>query len=180
VFPHLSVWDNLVLGAEFERSPVLGRLFGGARRTARDDVAETLRAIGLWQARALLPAQLSGGMQQRLAIGQALLKKPKIMLLDEPFGALDPGIRADMHEFLLGLWTEHGMTIFMVTHDIGEAFKLGTRLLVFDKVRHDPQAPDAYGATVTYDLPIQKAQDQAAEIASVVEAEDAREKREEP
>ena len=77
-------------------------------------------------------------MQQRLAIAQALLKKPRILLLDEPFGALDPGIRRDMHDLLLALWRETGMTIFMVTHDIAEAFKLGTRLIVFDKVRHDP------------------------------------------
>jgi NitT/TauT family transport system ATP-binding protein len=156
VFPHLSVWDNLLLGVDFARSRLAGRLFGAARRRAREEVEATLRAIGLWQARDLLPAQLSGGMQQRLAIGQALVVKPKIMLLDEPFGALDPGIRADMHEFLTSLWREHKMTVFMVTHDIGEAFKLGTRLLVFDKVRHDPQEPDAYGATVTYDLPIRK------------------------
>jgi NitT/TauT family transport system ATP-binding protein len=93
-------------------------------------------------------------MQQRLAIAQALIKKPSILLLDEPFGALDPGIRLDMHELLIGLWKETGMTIFMVTHDIHEAFKLGTRLLVFDKIRHDPQAPEAYGATITYDLPL--------------------------
>ena len=93
-------------------------------------------------------------MQQRLAIAQSLLKQPDILLLDEPFGALDPGIRADMHELLLDLWEERGMTIFMVTHDIHEAFKLGTRMLVFDKIRHDPQAPDAFGATVTYDLPL--------------------------
>ncbi len=95
-------------------------------------------------------------MQQRLAIAQALLKKPKLLLLDEPFGALDPGIRRDMHELLLALWEEIGMTVLMVTHDIAEAFKLGTRLIVFDKVRHDPHAPTAYGATITYDLPLRR------------------------
>ena len=80
-------------------------------------------------------------MQQRLAIAQALILKPKILLLDEPFGALDPGIRNDMHELITRLWRETGMTVFMVTHDIGEAFKLGTRVLAFDRVRRDPQAP---------------------------------------
>ena len=154
VFPHLTVEDNLVLAAEFEASPVIGRLFAGGRKRARQAVDETLEHIGLAAARRKYPAQLSGGMQQRLAIAQALLKKPRILLLDEPFGALDPGIRADMHKLLLGLWEERAMTVFMVTHDIHEAFKLGTRMLVFDKIRHDPQAPDAYGATITYDLPL--------------------------
>ncbi|MEM8951708.1 MAG: ATP-binding cassette domain-containing protein, partial [Pseudomonadota bacterium] len=98
------------------------------------------------------PASLSGGMQQRLAIAQALILKPKILLLDEPFGALDPGIRDDMHALMTDLWRETGMTVFMVTHDLREAFKLGTRVLTFDKIRHDPHAPEAYGATITYDL----------------------------
>ena len=57
-----------------------------------------------------------------------------------------------MHELVKRLWRETGMTVFMVTHDIGEAFKLGTRVLTFDRVRRDPQAPEAYGATITYDL----------------------------
>lgn len=152
VFPHLTVEDNLLLANEFAHAPLTGRLFGTARRKARTDVKDLLADIGLTEARTKYPAQLSGGMQQRLAIAQALLKKPKILLLDEPFGALDPGIRADMHVLLNSLWTETGMTIFMVTHDIQEAFKLGTRMLVFDKIRHDPQAPQAFGATITYDL----------------------------
>ena len=156
VFPHLTVTDNLVIAAEFSSSKFLGRLFGSARRRAREAVTETLQGIGLWQARDRYPAQLSGGMQQRLAIAQALLMKPKVLLLDEPFGALDPGIRADMHEILLKLWRETGMTVFMVTHDIREAFKLATRVLVFDKVRHDPDHPEAYGATITYDLKLDR------------------------
>ncbi|HCW89837.1 MAG TPA: lauroyl acyltransferase, partial [Marinobacter sp.] len=91
---------------------------------------------------------------QRLAIAQSFIMKPRVLLLDEPFGALDPGIRGDMHELILSLWRETGTTIFMVTHDLNEGFYLGTRLLVFDKVRHDPQQPEAFGATITYDLPI--------------------------
>jgi NitT/TauT family transport system ATP-binding protein len=91
-------------------------------------------------------------MQQRMSIAQAVICRPKILLLDEPFGALDPGVTADMHQLILKLWAENRMTIFMVSHDIQESFALGTRLLTFDKVRHDPQAPEAYGARVTYDM----------------------------
>ena len=154
VFSHLTVAENLILAQEFEASRWSGRLFGSARKAAFQNIDELLDRIGLRPAADKYPQQLSGGMQQRLAIAQALVKKPGILLLDEPFGALDPGIRVDMHELLLGLWKELSMTVFMVTHDIHEAFKLGTRLLVFDKIRHDPQAPQAYGATITYDLPL--------------------------
>jgi NitT/TauT family transport system ATP-binding protein len=93
-------------------------------------------------------------MQQRLSIAQSVICEPKILLLDEPFGALDPGSPADMHRLILKLWNMHKMTIFMVTHDLKESFELGTRLLVFDKVRTDPQAPEAFGATITYNIPL--------------------------
>jgi NitT/TauT family transport system ATP-binding protein len=83
--------------------------------------------------------------------------QPRVLLLDEPFGALDPGIRKDMHALLLELWRETRLTVFMVTHDLSEGFSLGTRLMVFDKTRHDPHAPMAYGARVTYDLPLNPA-----------------------
>ncbi|WP_353218300.1 ATP-binding cassette domain-containing protein [Sandarakinorhabdus sp.] len=154
VFPHLSALGNLLLAGEFAASPLLARLFGAARRRAQDDAMAMLAAVGLQDAAALYPAQMSGGMQQRLAIAQALMMKPRILLLDEPFGALDPGIRADMHVLIRRLWQQQQLTIIMVTHDIREAFTLGTRLIALDKRRHDPHAPHRYGAVATYDLPL--------------------------
>ena len=107
-------------------------------------------------------------MQQRLSIAQAVMH-PRILLLDEPFGALDPGIPADMHELIRRSGADNGMTIFMISHDIQESFALGTRLLAFDKLRHDPQAPEAYGASITYDLPVARAdQRMLKEIAADV------------
>lgn len=154
VFPHLTVLQNIILGIEFSQSRWLGKLFGARRKQAIAKARELINAVGLSHSENKYPSELSGGMQQRLAIAQSLIKEPDILLLDEPFGALDPGIRADMHELVLDLWRKTGTTIFMVTHDLREGFYLGTRLLVFDKLRHDAQAPQRYGAGITYDLPI--------------------------
>ncbi len=153
VFPHLTALQNVLVAREFELSPVLVRLWGRRRQQVEGEARDLLDAVGLAQAAAKYPHELSGGMQQRLALAQSLINKPRILLLDEPFGALDPGIRADMHQLVLSLWRQYRLTIFMVTHDLKEGFYLGTRLWVFDKVRHDPHAPHAYGARITYDLP---------------------------
>jgi NitT/TauT family transport system ATP-binding protein len=154
VFPHLTVLKNVMLGLELRDARLTGHLFGAARRAACEQACEMLESVGLGQALEKYPAELSGGMQQRLALAQSLIMHPRILLLDEPFGALDPGIRADMHELVLRLWEQSGLTVFMITHDIKEGFHLGSRLLVFDKVRIDAQALHAYGATITYDLPL--------------------------
>ena len=156
LFPHLTVLGNLVLGIELRRSRLVGKLFGRRRREAVAQAERLLGAVGLAGARDRYPSQLSGGMQQRLSIAQSMICEPGILLLDEPFGALDPGITADMHKLILELWSQTAMTVFMITHDIKEGFHLGTRLLVFDKVRYDPQAPDAYGARITYDIPLRR------------------------
>ena len=154
LFPHLTVMGNLLLGLELQGSPVLCRLFGARRRRALEQARELLEAVGLQAAADKYPAQLSGGMQQRLSIAQSVICEPKILLLDEPFGALDPGITSDMHTLILKLWNMNKMTIFMVTHDLQESFALGTRVLVFDKVRIDSQAPEAFGATITFNIPL--------------------------
>jgi len=152
VFPHLTALRNVMFGRECANAPFTARLFGAARRAAAEEAEAMLTEVGLGDALDLYPAQLSGGMQQRLAIAQALMARPRVLLLDEPFGALDPGIRRDMHRLILRLWQEHALTILMVTHDITEAFGLGTRVLAFDKRRIDPHAPHRFGATAVYDL----------------------------
>ena len=154
VFSHLTALQNTMFGLECAEAPLTARLFGSRRRAAREKALEMLEAVGLEDSLDLYPAQLSGGMQQRLAIAQALIKRPRILLLDEPFGALDPGIRADMHALITRLWREYALTILMVTHDIQEAFALGTRVLTLDKPRIDPHAPERFGATVVYDIPL--------------------------
>ncbi|MGF6635925.1 ABC transporter ATP-binding protein [Paraburkholderia sp. 35.1] len=164
VFDHLSVLRNVMLGLELPQAKFTGRLFGVRRRVAQDEAAAMLERVGLGAALNKFPQQLSGGMQQRLAIAQALMMKPRVLLLDEPFGALDPGIRKDMHELLSDLWREAKLTIFMVTHDLKEGFTLGSRVLVFDKVRVDPQAPGAYGARITYNIALDRSRDSMSAV----------------
>ena len=164
VFPHMTVLENVMAAHALKRSGITGYLFGTHKKNAAKAASEILDQVGLSHALNKYPHQLSGGMKQRLAIAQALLGKPEILLLDEPFGALDPGIRSDMHKLVLDLWREHQLTVFMVTHDLKEGFYLGTRLWVFDKTRHDPQAPGAYGARITYDLPVGEVCDQKFQV----------------
>ncbi|MBI1239752.1 MAG: ATP-binding cassette domain-containing protein [Alphaproteobacteria bacterium] len=155
VFPHLTALQNVLVGLELRDGNFFGRLFGRRRRQARAAAAEMLDHVGLKDASSKYPAQLSGGMQQRLALAQALITKPKVLLLDEPFGALDPGTRKDIHALLLRLWRETQMTVLMVTHDLPEAFTLATRVIAFDRLRNRPEEKAAYGATITFDVDLE-------------------------
>lgn len=148
VFPHLTVLENVMIGREFERSCLFGKLFGSSLREAEAEARHLLEAVGLKRHEEKYPASLSGGMQQRLALAQAINRKPKILLLDEPFGALDPGIRADIHVLIRRIWNENNLTIVMVTHDLSEAFRLGTRVIAFERPRDRPEELERYGATL--------------------------------
>ena len=154
VFPHLTVLDNVLLGREMQQSRLLGRLFGRARREATEQALALLEEVGLKGHESKYPSALSGGMQQRLALAQAIMRGPKILLLDEPFGALDPGIRADIHVLMKRLWNETELTVVMVTHDLSEAFSLATRVIAFERNRNRPEERERYGATISRDLEI--------------------------
>jgi NitT/TauT family transport system ATP-binding protein len=154
VFPHLTVLGNVLLGKELIASKYKARLFGTARRSAIEEARQLITEVGLSGAETKYPAQLSGGMQQRLALAQALIMKPKVLLLDEPFGALDPGIRAEIHTLMKRLWNETQMTVVMVTHDMREALTLATRVVAFERPRDRPEEKQRYGATITRDISI--------------------------
>jgi NitT/TauT family transport system ATP-binding protein len=154
LFPHLNVLDNVLLG------PRLSCGLLERRRRRQEFEAEAmryLRRMGLEDHSRKFPHELSGGMRQRVAIAQSLIMKPKILLMDEPFGALDPGTRENMQIFLLELWEELGMTIFFVTHDLEEAVFLGTRIIVLSQYYTDSRGDGApRGARVVFDHALPK------------------------
>ncbi|QFU17578.1 ABC transporter ATP-binding protein [Microvirga thermotolerans] len=119
LLPWLTVAENVAFG--------LSRL-DAAERRAR--VAHALDKIGLAEHAGRWPRDLSGGQQQRVAIARAFVAHPKVLLLDEPFSALDAFTRASLHEHLLGLWEETRPTVLLVTHDVHEAVTLADRVVV--------------------------------------------------
>ena len=121
LFPWLSVEENIEFGLSLKTTTKAQR---------RQASADILRIIGLESFARHKPYELSGGMQQRVAIARALVMKPKVLLMDEPFGALDAQTRASMQTFLTSLWDQLHCTIVFITHDIDEAIFLGTRLVV--------------------------------------------------
>lgn len=137
LFPDKTVLDNITFGPEAEEFGLLGRL-KPSFRTRRKELQEMaygyLAEMGLQRSDAhKYPDQLSGGMQQRVAIAQALMMKPKILLMDEAFSALDPNTRTEMQRLVRKLWKECGATILFVTHNVSEAIYLGTRVVILGK-----------------------------------------------
>ena len=152
LFPDRTVLDNITFGPEVTEFGLFGRFtpaFYRRRKQLREEAYDYLRRIGLRESDARkYPDQLSGGMQQRVAIAQALMNKPRILLMDEAFSALDPGTRRDMQELLKQLWRMTGTTILFVTHNTDEALRLGTRIIVLARPALDR------GARVMLDLPV--------------------------
>ncbi|MEU6143560.1 ABC transporter ATP-binding protein [Streptomyces sp. NPDC047081] len=121
LFPWMRVAENIEL-------PLKQKDLTRSRR--RELVADALESVGLTDAAGAYPWQLSGGMQQRVAIARALAYEPDVLLMDEPFAAVDAQTRADLEDLVRRLWRERGMTILFVTHDIDEAVYLGERVVV--------------------------------------------------
>src|SRR5262249_6944954 len=119
LFPWLSVEENVRFGLRVRRIP---------KREWNEITERNLRMAGVDAHRSRLPAQLSAGMRQRLQIGRALAVEPEVLLMDEPFGALDALTRRRMHAVLLSIWQRTKKTIVFVTHDIAEAILLADRI----------------------------------------------------
>jgi sulfonate transport system ATP-binding protein len=123
--PWLTVTRNVVLGDPQRRR----------RRSAESNAARVLGEVGLAHRRDAWPLTLSGGEAQRAALARALVANPTLLLLDEPFGALDALTRLSMHDLLLRLFAEHGFGVLLVTHDVAEAVTLADRVLVLEDGR---------------------------------------------
>jgi len=120
-FPWLTVADNIAYGLKLTGTPA---------KECDQTVAKLVQAVGLSGFEKVYPDTLSGGMQQRVAIARTLAVRPEVILMDEPFGALDAQTRSDMQQLLLRIWEESASTILFVTHDVEEAIYLADRLFV--------------------------------------------------
>jgi NitT/TauT family transport system ATP-binding protein len=124
LLPWLSVHDNVMLPVKLGRAN---------QRQFRERTEQLLQLVGLGGFGDRLPWQLSGGMQQRAAICRALILEPRVLLMDEPFGALDALTREEMGFELLRIWSEVGATVFFITHSISEAVLLSDRVFVMSR-----------------------------------------------
>lgn len=119
LYPWMTVQENAEFGLKLQGVP---------KKDRREQAGYYLNVVGLSQFGKALPKELSGGMKQRVAIARALASEPKILLMDEPFGALDIHTKESMHDFMIDLWQRTGITIFMITHDVEEAVFLSNRI----------------------------------------------------
>ena len=138
LFPWMTVWQNVELPLKEKKVPAAER---------RRLVEAALEAVGLSDVPAAHPWQLSGGMQQRVAIARAVAYEPHILLMDEPFAAVDAQTRADLEDLVRSLWRRLGVTVLFVTHDIDESVYLGQRVIVLSS------SPTVVMADVPIDLP---------------------------
>src|SRR5699024_3315256 len=144
VFPWLTVEDNIAFGLRLKANRV-------APAERRDIVNHYLGLMGLEQFRRAYPKMLSGGMRQRLALARAYAVNPKVLLMDEPFGALDAQTRSAMHDLLLDVLQTHAKTVMLITHSVDEALYLASRILVISarpsRIRRVVEVPFAYPRT---------------------------------
>jgi NitT/TauT family transport system ATP-binding protein len=171
LFPHRTVLENVMFGLELAHTyPFQKWLTWPWYRTRHhrrfgDEAMQHLRQVKLDDHADKYPHQLSGGMQQRVAIVQALIMKPRILLMDEPFGALDPDARESLQRLIVSAFRELDTTVFLVTHNLEEALHVGTRLLVLAGEASRPGA----GSRIVLDQAIaQGAPIDASEIRDLI------------
>lgn len=134
LFPHMSVEQNIAY--------VPNLLNRRDKKRTREAVDKWMRIVGLdGELKRRYPDELSGGQQQRVGIARALAASPELLLMDEPFGAVDEITRAQLQTELKRIWQQTGITVLFVTHDISEALRLGTKVLVMDAGRIEQYAP---------------------------------------
>lgn len=119
LFPHLNVFENIAFGLRLRKQP---------ESVIKDNVYALLERLELPEQAQKMPEQLSGGQRQRVAFGRALVIEPRVLLLDEPFGALDSETRTNMQDLLKGVAKDYGLTAIFVTHDLKEAMLMGDRM----------------------------------------------------
>lgn len=141
LFPWLTVADNIGFGLKLRRL---------SRTELKERIAYYLDVVGLTQFAKAYPKQLSGGMKQRVALARALANEPSVLLMDEPFGALDTQTKEQMQQFLKELWEKTHTTVLMITHDVEEAIFLSQRLYVMDA------RPGRLKSEIYVDLPQQR------------------------
>jgi NitT/TauT family transport system ATP-binding protein len=148
LMPNRTVLDNVAFGVELEQINLPQRLlmlpkYWRVRKEGRDLARDLINKIGLKpEDEDKYPHELSGGMRQRVAMAQALIMRPKLLLMDEPFGALDQGVRKGMQLLLQKWWNDCAMTVMFVTHDLEEALFLGTRIVGLSQLWvHDDGTP---------------------------------------
>jgi NitT/TauT family transport system ATP-binding protein len=158
LFPHLKVLQNIAFGPMLERTTILQRVlhtpaYCRIRQQFLAEAREYVERIGLHPEDGdKYPYELSGGMQQRVAIAQALIMQPQVLLMDEPFGALDHNTRIEMQMLLLEQWQDDRMTIIFVTHDLEEACYVGTRVIGLSQYWSDEAGSAGTGAIIVTDL----------------------------
>ncbi len=153
LFPHLTVLENVMLGPRYLG---LSDNASPSKSEIKDKAMYYLERVRLEHAAHKYPHELSGGMQQRAAIAQTLIVHPKILLMDEPFGALDPDTREQLQVFLLELWESMGLTIMFITHSLEEACFVGSRLLALSQYYDSGDDHNNHGATVVEDHPLKR------------------------
>jgi NitT/TauT family transport system ATP-binding protein len=159
LFPHLTVLANIAYGPLLERTSIVQRVFHtptyrSVWRQSFDEARLYLDRVGLRPGDGeKYPYELSGGMQQRVAIAQALMMRPQVLLMDEPFGALDHNTRIEMQMLILEQWQAYNMTILFVTHDLEEACYVGSRIIGLSQYWSDNEGNPGVGAVIVTDLP---------------------------